>query len=188
MVDTLNVWDEPVTTRWKSCEVHFGFNGQMFVIPNHLLKHDAAYGVHWLLAGLPIHQACECLNTAYNLWLYIPVITKFPKKMTPYIQNEFYWSVSAHNQLVTELGLMEIFSSEGCMVLGMALKFLHRPNFALALESTGHILTSEYILAQNWSAVIISKWFGHFTDVDDLAMLSSSRIQGYGERNAVGMM
>ena len=27
--------------------------------------------------------------------------------MTPYIQNEFYWSVSAHNQLVTKLGLME---------------------------------------------------------------------------------
>ena len=103
----LNVWDEPVTTRRKSCEVHFGFNGQMFVIPNHLLEHDAVYDIHWLLAGLPIHQACECLNTVYNLWLYNPVITKFSKQMTPYIQNEFYWSVSAHNQLVTELGLME---------------------------------------------------------------------------------
>ena len=74
------------------------------------------------------------------------------------------------------------------MVLRMALKFRDSPNFALALERTGHILTSEYIQVQNWRAVIVSKRFGRFTYVDDLAMFSSSWIQEYGERNAVGMM
>ena len=189
MVDTLNVWDEPVTTRWKSCEVPFGFNGQMFVIPNHLLEHDAAYGVHRLLAGLPIHQACECHNTVYNLWLYIPVITTFSKKNDT-IYSKWILLIRFCTQPVSYWTRSHGKYShlKAAWYLGWLWSFFIGPTLPLPLHALVTASPVNTYRLKNWSPVTISKRFGHFTDVDDMAMLSSSCIQEYGERNAVGMM